>query len=165
MDESVQAEVDTFWSIGRERANLNVAPGYFGPTALESVPPPSWSFGSSPEQADELLALVLSGAKTATASALWEYGEEEIPTEGSLGIVLDGAGHPRALLVTTGVRVVPFDEVDAEHARLEGEGDGSLEQWRADHEAFFTELADSEANAFAVDMPIVLEQFKVLYQR
>ena len=28
-------------------------PGYFGPTALESVQPPAWSLGETPEQADE----------------------------------------------------------------------------------------------------------------
>ena len=59
-----------------------------------------------------------------------------------LGIVLDGAGHPRALVVTTEARVVPFDQVDADHARDEGEGDGSLEHWREVHERFFTEHAD-----------------------
>ena len=45
-------EVETFWELARAHAHLNVAPGYFGPTALESVPPPAWSFGSTPEQAD-----------------------------------------------------------------------------------------------------------------
>ena len=45
-------------------------PTYFGPTALEVVPPPAWAFGADAEQADALLELVLEGAKTATASAL-----------------------------------------------------------------------------------------------
>ena len=33
---------------------------------------------------------------------------------------------PRAVLEVTGVDVVPFDEVTAEHAHAEGEGDRSL---------------------------------------
>lgn len=36
--------------------------------------------GGTPEQADRLLALVLDGTKTATASALWDYeagGEDD----------------------------------------------------------------------------------------
>jgi uncharacterized protein YhfF len=56
--------------------------------------------------------------------------------------------------------VVPFDEVDADHARDEGEGDGSLEHWRRVHERDFTEHA---AGGFQPDMPVVLERFRVLY--
>ena len=41
-------------------------------------------------------------------------------------IVTDGRGIPHALIATTRVDVVPFDEVSAEHAFLEGEGDRSL---------------------------------------
>ena len=135
--------VESFWDLARFHAKLNTAPSYFGPTTLEVVPPPAWSFGASPEEADALLALVLDGTKTATASAHADYEAkgEPLPEPGTLGIVLDGAGHPRALVETTDVRVVAFDEVDAEHAHLEGEGDRSLERWRAEHERFFTEHA------------------------
>jgi uncharacterized protein YhfF len=75
--------------------------------------------------------------------------------------VLDGAGHPRALIETTEVVVVPFDEVDEEHAFLEGEGDRTLAHWRDVHEGFFTEHA--ARGGFATDMPVVLERFRVLY--
>jgi uncharacterized protein YhfF len=57
--------------------------------------------------------------------------------------------------------VVPFDEVDEEHARLEGEGDRSLAHWRTDHERFFSEAS---ARGFEPDMPVVLERFEVIYQ-
>ena len=43
------------------------------------VPPAAWSFGATPEQADELLDLVLDGTKTATASALWDYDADDEP--------------------------------------------------------------------------------------
>src|SRR5699024_10727697 len=118
-------------------------------------------FGATPEQSDELLGLVLEGAKTATASSYADYAKEgeELPAPGTLGIVLDGSGHPRALVVTTEARVVPFDQVDADHARAEGEGDGSLECWREVHERFFAEAA----GGFRPDMPVVLERFEVVY--
>ena len=61
------------------------------------------------------------------------------------------------------VEVVPFDEVDEEHAYLEGEGDRSLEYWREVHERFFTEHATHD-RGFATDMPIVCERFRVAYQ-
>ena len=38
-----------------------------------------FSFGDSPELADELLSLVLAGKKTATCGALREYGEGREP--------------------------------------------------------------------------------------
>lgn len=156
--------VATFWELARVHAKLNVSAAYFGPTPLDSVPPPAWSFGANAAQADELLDLVLAGTKTATASALWDYeaDDEPLPEQGALSIILDGAGRPRALIESTEVEVVPFDEVGEEHARLEGEGDLSLAYWREVHERFFTETA-SHDHGFATDMPVVCERFRVLY--
>ena len=156
-------DVEAFWDLARFHARLNSAPTYFGPTTLESVPPPAWAFGDSPEVADELLKLVLDGTKTATASALWDYEAEgeTLPEIGNLSILLDGRNHPRALINTTDVAVVPFDEVGEEHARLEGEGDRSLGHWRAAHKKFFSQVS---SRGFEPDMPVVLERFEVIYQ-
>ena len=164
-DPAPQTDVEAFWNLARFHAKLNAAPTYFGPTTLEVLPPPAWSFGATSEHADELLRLVLEGTKSATASALWDFEAEgeDLPEAGSLSIILDGAGHPHALIETTDVTVVPFDEVDEEHAWLEGEGDRSLAHWRDVHERFFTEHA-SHDRGFAPDMPIVLERFRVIYQ-
>lgn len=115
--------------------------------------------------ADDLLALVLQGRKTATSGALWDYevAQEPIPEAGDLSIVVDGAGHPRALLATTAVDIVPFDEVTAAFAKAEGEGDLSLEYWRRVHEEFFTQFADHD-RSFSRQMPVVCESFTVLHQ-
>lgn len=155
-------ELDAFWEIAREHAKLAGVPVFSGADPVRSLRPPAWAFGATPEQSDELLGLVLDGTKTATASAQADYVKEgeSLPEPGMLGIVLDGAGHPRALVVTTETRVLPFDEVDADHAREEGEGDGSLDHWRVTHQNFFTEHADG---GFSSDMPVVLERFRVLY--
>ena len=164
-DTEPRTDIEAFWDLARFHAKMNAAPTYFGPTPLESVVPPAWSFGATPEHADGLLRLVLEGTKTATATALWDFEAEgeELPQAGTLSIILDGAGHPHALIETTDVRVVPFDEVDEEHARLEGEGDLSLEHWRDVHERFFTEHAEHD-RGFSPDMPVVLERFRVVYQ-
>ncbi len=155
-------ELDAFWAIAREHAQLSGIPTYMGANPMRTLRPPAWSFGATDEQSDELLGLVLDGSKTATSSARSDYADEEepLPEPGMLGIVLDGAGHPRALVVTTEARVVPFDQVDAEHAREEGEGDGSLEHWREVHERVFTERG---SGGFQPDMLVVLERFRVLY--
>ena len=159
-DDTVRA----FWDVARLHANLSTVPVYFGPNALDSVPPPAWSFGAGAEQADELLGLVLAGTKTATAGALWDYQAEEeaLPQIGTLSIILDSLGRARALIETTEVQVVPFDEVTEEQARLEGEGDLSLAHWRQVHQRFFTEVADHD-RGFSTDMPVVWERFRVLY--
>jgi uncharacterized protein YhfF len=156
--------VDAFWQVARMRAKLNPTGYYTGERPLDSLPPPAWAFGATPEEADELLGLVLSGTKTATADALWDYeaAGEELPAPGALGIVTDGRGVPHALVMTTEVEVVPFDEVGAEHARLEGVGDRSLSAWREVHERLFSDHA-GPGRRFSRDMPVVLQRFTVLY--
>jgi uncharacterized protein YhfF len=126
--------------------------------------PEAWAFGGTAAQADELLGLVLAGTKTATASALWDYevDSEPLPEAGRLDIVLDGTGRPRALLRTTDVAVSAFDEVSADHARREGEGDLSLAYWRKAHQRFFTEYADHD-RGFSPTMPVVLQSFELLF--
>lgn len=157
--------VEAFWREAVRHARFEGIPGYFPGSTLGVVPPPAWSFGGTPAQADELLALVLAGTKTATASALWDYeaSGEPVPEAGALGIVVDSSGAPRALLATTGVDIVPFDQVTAEHASLEGEGDGSLAHWREVHERFFREFAEHD-RGFHSDMPVVCERFEVLHR-
>lgn len=157
-------DLEAFWQRARNHADLASVSSYMGENPMALLRPPAWAFGATPEQADELLGLVLAGTKTATASALWDYeGEgEALPSEGSLGIIVDSSGSPRALVVTSRVRTVPFDQVDEAHAQAEGEGDRSLAYWRAVHEDFFTEHA-SHDRGFARDMPVVLEYFRVLH--
>ena len=57
-----QQEIEAFWADARVRAGLNPAHALTGPTTSESMPPPAWSFGADPDQADRLLA---GGADTA----------------------------------------------------------------------------------------------------
>ncbi|MBB2893206.1 GNAT family N-acetyltransferase [Flexivirga oryzae] len=142
-----------FWQVCRERL-----------PQLPAQQPQAWAFGATAEQADELLGLVLRGVKTATASSLWDYEADgdPLPEVGELSILLDSSGAPHALIETTEVRTVPFDEVGPEHARAEGEGDRTLEAWRAIHERFWTEHSSSP-RGFEPTMPVVCERFRLLY--
>lgn len=161
---SADEEISQFWSAAQHQLRINPIPGYLGTFSGEVLAPPAWSFGATTEVADQLLDLVLAGTKTATAGALWDYEAEgeSIPTAGDLSIILDGAGHPRALIKTTQVDVVPFDEVGEEHAFLEGEDDRTLRSWREIHERFFTDHAGHD-RGFDPAMPIVLERFELVY--
>jgi len=150
-----------FWRVARSRAGIGNADVYLGIPWGEAVVPPAWSFGDSPELADSLLNLVLSGAKRATTGVEQEYLDqnEPLPQPGELSIILDGAGRPRALVREIEVRVLPFGDVTAEQAAAEGEGDLSLQWWRQAHQETFARYG------YAVDdgTNVVWERFEVLY--
>jgi len=150
-----------FWQAACEQIRLSHL-GFGDERAMEEKTPDAWAFGDDPQLADDLLALVLAGIKTGTASALWDFEEgEPIPKVGDLSIILDGAGHPRAVIQTTAIDIVPFNQVSAEHASSEGEGDRTLVSWRKDHESFWrrSHLGGRE---FSETMPVLLERFQLL---
>jgi uncharacterized protein YhfF len=123
-------------------------------------------WGDNPEMADELGALIANGTKTATCSAMWEWefdGEvwEEI---GHLTWVLNGRGEPLCIIEITEVSLKPFDQVDAQFAFEEGEGDRSLEYWRSAHQGFFERAMKKIGKPFATDIPLVCERFKLIYK-
>ena len=53
-------------------------------------------------------------------------------------IVVDHRNEPALITRITQVQVLPYGEVTAEYAAIEGEGDGSLAYWREAHWAFFS---------------------------
>lgn len=126
--------------------------------------PDAWAFGDGPEMADRLGALVVDGVKTATSGALWEYEHtgEALPAVGDLSIVLDGRGAPLCLIEITEVHVLAFDQVPADIAHDEGEGDRSLASWREAHWAFFSRSLPRIGREPSMDMPLVCERFRVL---
>lgn len=163
-DEARDAAVAAYWATARKRAGLNRLDVVVGQQALGTVQPPAWSFGSDPQEADSLLELVLAGRKTATASAEAPYAGQgvPVPAPGDLSIILDGAGRPRALIVTTAVTVAAFRDVDAEHAAAEGEGDLSLAHWRRVHEPFLAAELSEIGLTFDESTAVVLEHFRLL---
>jgi uncharacterized protein YhfF len=165
-DAELAAEVLDFWAATRQYAGLAKASIVVGQTVSETVPPQAWSFGDEPELAEKLLGAVLAGDKTATSSALWDYDDEgaPLPVVGELSILLDGDGHPRALIRTTSVETTTFEEVDEDFAAAEGEGDRTLESWREGHEAYFRRNL-GEGREFTQDMPVVCERFELLYPK
>ena len=125
----------------------------------------AWGFGYTPQTADKLGKLVLNGIKTATSSLAWAYEREAelYPMVGGYCVILDGSGHPICIIQTTEVNVVPFNEVDKDHAYQEGEGDRSLAFWRKVHWKFFTAECESLGIAPNDEMPVVCEKFKLVF--
>jgi uncharacterized protein YhfF len=116
-----------------------------------------FSFGDSPALADELLALVLAGAKTATCGAVRDYGpgKEAMPEVGRRDVVLDGAGRPAAVIETVSLAVRRFADVPEVFALAEGEGDFAT--WRAAHVAYF-----ERNGGWSEDLELVCERFKLV---
>jgi uncharacterized protein YhfF len=126
----------------------------------------SEEWGDSPEMADELGALIAAGTKTATCSSLWEWEAEgeSIPEPGLITVVLDGRGQPLGIVETVEVTVREYNEVDADFAREEGEGNLSLEYWREVHKSVFSRYLPKIGKEFSEDMPLVCERFRLIYK-
>lgn len=122
----------------------------------------AWQFGDDP---DQLARLVLEGLKTATAGieVLYELEQEPLPAVGDYSIILDSRERPVCVIRTTRVYVVPFDQVSPAHAWKEGEGDRSLDYWRRVHRDFFTGELEEAGLAFRGDLPVVCEEFEVVF--
>lgn len=123
----------------------------------------SWAFGDNP---DNLASLVLEGRKRSTASVydLYAYDHEELPQVGDFSVILDSEDQAVCVIRNTEVKVVPFRDVDEEHARSEGEGDLSLAYWREVHRKCFTKWMEEAGMAFKDSTEIVLERFEVVYR-
>ena len=122
----------------------------------------AWAFGVEP---DLLADLVLRGEKTATASAydLYALEAEPLPQEGTFDIILDSQNQAVCIVEIIKVSVESFNQVSAQHAYKEGEGDKSLTYWRQVHEDFFTDCLGEAGLTFTPESKIVLEEFRKVY--
>ncbi|MEF1289984.1 ASCH domain-containing protein [Vibrio sp. M260118] len=128
------------------------------------------SFSSDYFCADEYNAnvcadLVLKGEKRASCSLDVWYSEqgEIMPKVGHLMVVTNWDGEPICIVETTSVSKCKYNEVTAEFAALEGEGDKTLSWWKKAHWDFFSKECQELNIAPSEDMLLVLEQFKVVY--
>jgi uncharacterized protein YhfF len=142
---------------------------------LASLPPDSpyrtktyvaEGWGDGPEMADELGALIAQGTKTATCSALWEWEAEgnPIPQPGLITVVLDGRGEPLCIVESVETSIRKYNEVDADFAREEGEGDLSLNYWREAHRNFFSRVLPKIGKEFSEEVPLVCERFRLIFK-
>ena len=118
-------------------------------------------FGSNKKSADELLQLVLCGKKKATTSSLLAL--ENMPQVNDLSIVTDFEGNPQCVIQTRSVRTMLFSDMTFALAFLEGE-DENLLSWQRNHTSYFKWDASQKGYEFNLDMPIVFEEFTVLYR-
>lgn len=145
-----------FWLEFCEKSGVNPATPY-----------QVWFFGNSAKMAKELVELVISGKKKATAS-LVDFNEkhpEVAPIDNCHSVITDFDGNPMCVIQTTEIRHLPFDEVDAQFAFDEGEGDQTLEDWQTRHWHYFTKEAAENGLEFEEKSLVCCERFKLLYSK
>lgn len=126
----------------------------------------TFHFELTEKLANELLELVLIGQKQATASSLYAYSQEgsRMPQIGDYYIVTDWHGLPHCVIETTAVTVLPFKDITYDICKREGEDD-NLESWQRGHRTFFINEGKALGYQFTEDMPVVFEDFKVVYKK
>jgi uncharacterized protein YhfF len=122
-------------------------------------------FGDHRALADELLALVLAGAKRATAGLVADFvhDRQALPRIGGHWVVCDGSGAPRSVLRSVDLRLGVLDSVDDAFAWDEGEGDRTRASWLAGHLAYFTRTQEARGSAWSDDLEVVFERFSIVW--
>ena len=147
--------IQLFWNSFIDATSKDASLNYFD----------CFHFDNTEEWANKLLRLVLDGKKKATASSIhfFECRRMSLPKIGDLNIITDWDGNPQCVIETTNVTVLPFREITFEICKREGEDD-SLESWQKGHIHFFTKDGQTEGYQFTWDMPVVFEDFEVIYR-
>ncbi len=148
--------INEFWQEFLNAQNLPKDTKYFE----------AFYFDLTRESANELLDLVLSGKKCATASSYryYEVTNTDLPKVGDYSIVTDFDSIPYAVIETTNILIKPFNELTFEIVKREGE-DECLESWQKNHHHYYTEDGKNCGYEFTEDMPVVFEDFKVVFKK
>ncbi len=91
-----------------------------------------------------------------------EHDGDTLPQVGDIEIVVDHQFEPALVTRITRVEVLPFNQVSAEYATIEGEGDGSLESWHDGHWRFFSRECARIGRDPTQDMPVVCSVFELV---
>ncbi|MDT0538905.1 MULTISPECIES: ASCH domain-containing protein [Croceitalea] len=132
--------------------------------AFEKAPEVGY-FGDNEKDANNLAKLVQKEIKRATSYSLLglQLHEKSLPKIGDFFIVTDWNGKAKCIIKTTSVKMMPYFSVHAEHARLEGEGDKSLEYWQKTHWEYYTRELEEFNRRPLESMIVVFERFEKVF--
>lgn len=94
-----------------------------------------------------------------------EIEPDKAPVPDGYSVVTDFEGHPACVIRTTNIRHLPFNEVDADFAFDEGEGDQTLDYWRDVHWTFFSREAGDHGFVFDENSIVCCERFELLFPK
>jgi uncharacterized protein YhfF len=123
-------------------------------------------YGDSEELSSELLALIRSGRKRAGTGLLWAYQHDgqHIAETGDIEIVVDHLNVPVMVTRVVSSQMMAFNQITAEYAALEGEGDGSLAYWQKAHWNFFGRECKRIGREPTETMPVICTIFEVVLE-
>lgn len=126
--------------------------------------PSSFHFCDNQADADICADLVASGRKRATAPSVaeLELAGDPMPQVGDYAIVTDWEGTAVAVIRTVSVETRRLGEIDEAFAQAEGEGDLTLEWWRAAHQRYYERVLAGSNFTVDADLEIVCERFAVV---
>ncbi|NUT38236.1 MAG: ASCH domain-containing protein [Hamadaea sp.] len=124
------------------------------------------SFAGARESTDELLALYLTGRKTAGSSIKEDFvaAGDPLPQVGDFWILLNSRDEPGCLLRTDKVTEHRFYDIPPEVAVAEGEGDLSLDHWRRVHQATYEPHLAQWGLASIADATVVTQYFTLVFR-
>lgn len=119
-------------------------------------------FGSTPNEINELAQKVLSGEKVATSSLLDYYltGKKKQSNIGDIFSVLNSAKEEVVKIKIIRIETRRFGHITEEFA-IE-EGDGGIENWRAIHLPYYSQLLSKIGEVLNQDTLLVCEWFVIL---
>lgn len=128
--------------------------------------PKSGYFGDNEKDANQLAELVQKDIKKATSHSLLglQFRKEVLPKLNDIFIVTDWKGDAKCIVKTTSVKLIPFFGIHAEHARLEGEGDKSLEYWKQVHWDYYKRELNPFDRKPRESMIVVFERFEKIFE-
>lgn len=118
----------------------------------------TFRFGDSRELCDEILALVRSGAKTATCEAARHFGPkgDAWPDVGRRDVALEWDGTPAVMIETVEVSTRRWSQMDGAFVAAQGEF-RDLAHWRKAYRDYF-----ERTGGWSEDMKIMCERFRVV---
>lgn len=124
-------------------------------------------FCDNEEDANTCVTLVKKGIKKATSDSLLglQYRKERLPKIGDFTVITNWEGEAQCIVKTTKVRLKPFFSIDEEYAKLEGEGDKSLDYWKKVHWDYFTRELEPFGRVPRDSMIVVCQEFEKVFER
>ena len=124
-------------------------------------------FCDNEKDANECAKLVKKGIKRTTSHSLLglQYRKEPLPKVGDFTVVTNWEGKAQCIVRTTGVKFKPFFSIDETYAKLEGEGDKSLEYWKKTHWEYYERELEPFNRVPRESMIIVCEEFEKVFDR
>ncbi len=129
--------------------------------------PKTVHFCDNEEDANECAKLAKKGVKRTTSHSLLglQYRKEPLPQAGDFTVVTNWDGKAQCIVRTTAVKFKPFFSIDDEYAKLEGEGDKSLEYWKKAHWEYYERELEPFNRVPRESMIIVCEEFEKVFDR